>query len=65
MAHTYGFLVRPSCSYISETFLAARPAEEYDAWYGRRCDELLLFTCCPEGKSLEERRRQLAQVRAP
>jgi len=62
VAHAYGLLVRPSCSYISETFLAASPAEEYDAWYGRRCDELLVFTCCPEGRALEERRRQLAQL---
>ena len=62
VAHAYGFRVRPSCTYISETFLAARPAEEYDVWYGRRCDELLLFSCCPEGKALEGRRRQLARL---
>ena len=62
VAHAYGFRVRPSCSYISETFLAARPAEEYDARRGRQCDELLLFTCCPEGKALEGRRRQLARL---
>ena len=62
VAHVYGFRVRPSCSYISETFLAARPAEEYDARRGRQCDELLLFTCCPEGKALEGRRRQLMRL---
>ncbi len=61
VAHAHGFRVRPSCSYISDTFLAASPAQEYDVWHGRRCDELLLFTCCPEGKALEERRRQLSE----
>lgn len=31
-------------------------------WWSHRCDELLLFTCCPEGQALEGRRRQLARL---
>jgi GNAT superfamily N-acetyltransferase len=62
VAFAHNFLVRPSCSYISETFLAAHRAEEFDARLGRRCEELLLFTCCPEGKALEGRRRELAKL---
>ena len=62
VAHAYGYSVRPSCTYISQTFLAARPAEEYDVWYGRRCEELLLFNCCPEGRALDGRRRELARL---
>ena len=64
VAQEYGYLVRPSCSYISDTFLAAKPTFKDITCRTYLCDELLLFPCCPEGRGLEERRRFLASLSA-
>ena len=70
VAHAYGWLVRPSRSYIADTFLADTPTIQVSSLHTYKthtwgsswgCDELLLFPCCPDGKDLEPRRRSLAQ----
>ena len=60
VARAQGYLVRPSCTYISDTFLGAHPMDE------RRqpCEDVLLFSCCVEGRGLEPRRRALAALSA-
>ena len=44
VAHAYGYLVRPSCSYIADTFLAATPTiTDWPMEKATGCDELLVL----------------------
>ena len=60
VARCLGYLVRPSCTYIRDTFLGAQPMDER----GQPCEDVLLFTCGVEGRGLETRRRALAKLSA-
>lgn len=60
VAHVRGYLVRPSCTYISDTFLGAQPVDELR----QPCEDVLLFSCCVDGRGLEPRRRALAALSA-
>ena len=60
LATLCNYYVRPTCTYLSETFLPRRLASDEASHYTRR----VLFTSTPAGRGAEGRRRELVRKSA-